>query len=103
VTGLQVSAVHGFPSSQLSAVPPAQTPPWHVSAPLQTFVSAHDVPSNAGVCWQPVCASHVSVVHALPSSQSSGAPGVHAPPWHVSAPSHTELSAHDVPFTTGLC
>src|SRR5262249_39015162 len=103
VTELQVSAVHGLPSSQLTHVPGTQTPARQVSAPLQTFVSAHDVPSNAGVCWQPVCALQVSVVQTLPSSQLSCVPGLQTPFWQVSVPLQTVLSAHDVPFTTGVC
>jgi hypothetical protein len=32
--GLQLSFVHALPSSQLSAVPAVQLPPWQVSVPL---------------------------------------------------------------------
>jgi hypothetical protein len=49
VTASHVSVVHGSPSLQLSAVPAAQTPFWHVSAPLQTFPSLHEVP--AATAW----------------------------------------------------
>jgi hypothetical protein len=35
VASLHASAVHAFPSSQSTAVPLAQLPPWQVSAPLQ--------------------------------------------------------------------
>ena len=44
VVGLQVSVVHGLPSLQLSGDPAVQAPAWHVSAPLHTVASAHDVP-----------------------------------------------------------
>jgi hypothetical protein len=95
-----VSAVHGFASTQLSDAPAAQTPPWHVSAPLQTDPSGHGVPFETATCWQPITGSQLSVVHELPSSQLSAAPGVQTPPWQVSAPLQTVLSAHDVPFAT---
>jgi len=48
--GSQVSAVQGFVSTQLSAAPAEQTPPWHVSAPLQTVASGHGVPFDTGGC-----------------------------------------------------
>jgi len=80
VMALQASAVQGLPSSQLSGVPGWQTPLTHVSAPLHTVVSAHDVPSNTGLCWHPVSALHVSLVHGLPSSQLGPVPGVQMPP-----------------------
>ena len=43
---------------------------------------------------------HVSVVHGLPSSQSSGVPAVQTPAWQVSFPLHTVPSGHGVPFAT---
>jgi hypothetical protein len=44
VTASQVSVVHGSLSLQLSGVPVAHVPFWHVSWPLQTLPSLHDVP-----------------------------------------------------------
>jgi hypothetical protein len=44
LTGLQASVVQALPSLQLSGVPAAHTPAWHVSLPLQTVPSAHEVP-----------------------------------------------------------
>jgi hypothetical protein len=38
----------------------------------------------------------------LPSLQSSGAPGTHAPPTHVSPPLHRSASAHGVPSDTAV-
>jgi hypothetical protein len=48
LTGLQASVVQALPSSQSSGVPAAHTPLWQVSVPLQTVVSAHDVPFATG-------------------------------------------------------
>jgi hypothetical protein len=45
-SGWQLSFVHGFRSSQSSALPAEQTPVLHTSVPLQTSVSAHVVPSG---------------------------------------------------------
>jgi len=76
----QASMVQAFPSLQLGGAPATQVPPWHVSVPLQTSASAHEVPLGSVVCRQPVTVSQVSTVHGLASSQSSGVPAVHAPP-----------------------
>jgi hypothetical protein len=98
--GLQVSLVHGLPSVQTSGVPAPHVPPWQVSAPLHAFPSPHDVPFDSGVYTHPPEALHESAVHGLLSVQVSGAPAVHVPDWHVSAPLQTFESAHDVPFAT---
>jgi hypothetical protein len=103
LTGLQESAVHALPSSQLSAVPAVHVPLWQVSAPLHTVPSAHEVPLARLACRQPVTGSQLSVVHALLSLQLSAVPAVHAPLWQLSAPLHTVASAQEVPFTTGVC
>jgi hypothetical protein len=47
--GSQLSVVQGLPSLQLSAVPAVQAPLWHVSAPLHTLPSLHEVPLITGV------------------------------------------------------
>jgi hypothetical protein len=60
------------------------------------------MPSTTGVVVQPKTGSQLSVVHTLPSSQSSGVPGVHTPAWQVSPPLHTLASLHEVPFNTGV-
>jgi hypothetical protein len=99
--GSQLSAVQGLPSSQLSGVPPWQTPLWQVSAPLHTLPSEHDAPFAIAACTQPL-APQPSRVHGLPSSQLSGVPAVHTPAWQVSRPLHGSLSEHDVPFATGV-
>src|SRR5215831_17573160 len=90
-------------SSQLSAVPGAQTPPWQVSEPLQTLVSAHDVPFATGACWQPVIGSHVSAVQGLLSTQLSGGPGVQTPARQLSAPLQTVASRHGEPSDAFVC
>lgn len=64
----QESVVQGLLSLQLSAVPAAQAPFWHVSAPLQTLPSLHDVPLAFAVCVQVPAPLHTSLVQALPSS-----------------------------------
>jgi hypothetical protein len=44
VLALHVSMVQTLESLQLSGVPAVQVPLWHVSVPLHTVLSAHDVP-----------------------------------------------------------
>ena len=66
-------------SLQLSAVPPVQTPPAQVSAPLQTFESAHELPFVSGRFEQPVDGKQLSIVHGLPSLQLGAEPGVQVP------------------------
>jgi len=48
-TASQVSVVQASLSLQLSGVPVVHVPAWHVSRPLQTLPSLHDVP--AGTAW----------------------------------------------------
>ena len=101
--GSQVSMVHGFPSLQLSAMPCVQLPFWHVSLPLHTLASLHEVPFGTTVCLQPATGSQVSVVQGLLSLQVSDVPAVQAPAWHVSTPLHTLPSLHEVPSGTAVC
>src|SRR5262249_33831370 len=101
VTGSQVSAVQALPSLQFGAAPGAQSPAWHVSAPLQTVASAQAVPSATLTCLQPVTGSQLSVVQGLPSLQLRAVPAAHTPPWQVSAPLQTFPSLHAVPFSRG--
>jgi hypothetical protein len=56
----QVSVVHGFESSQ---------------SPF----TVHELHEGMGVCWQPLTALHVSVVHAFPSLQLSVVPAAQVP------------------------
>src|SRR5262245_58473739 len=100
VDGLHESVVHGLLSPQASGVPAVQTPPWHVSAPLQTVASAHDVPFTSGEKVHPKVGLQASGVHWLPALQTRADPGVPRPDWHVSAPLHVLPSLQDVPFKT---
>jgi hypothetical protein len=97
---LQPSVVHTLPSLQTSAVPAVQVPLWQVSAPLQRFASGHGVPFSTAVAAHPVTALQLSLVHTLPSLQTSGVPAAHTPAWQVSAPLQTVESGHAVPFVT---
>src|SRR5437870_2438104 len=103
VTGSQVSVVHGFPSSQLRDDPAVQIPDRHVSAPLHTLPSLHEVPLASAVCRHPLTGSQVSVVHGLLSLQLSPVPARQMPAWQVSAPLHTLPSLHEVPFASAAC
>src|SRR5207249_4306122 len=78
-TGSQVSVVQGLLSLQVSDVPAVQAPAWHVSTPLHTLPSLHEVPFGTAVCLQPAAGSHVSVVQGLASLQLGGVPAVQAP------------------------
>src|SRR5438132_14137811 len=96
VTGSQVSVVHGFPSSQLSAVPEVHTPDRHVSAPSRTLPSLHEVPFASAVCRQPFSGSQASAVHGLLSLQLSAVPAPQTEARRVGAPLHGSPSRHDV-------
>src|SRR5258705_186396 len=98
-----MSLVQGLPSLQLSAVPAAHVPAWHVSAPLHTFPSLHEVPLATAACWQPCTGSQVSVVQGLSSLQLRSVAAVHTAARRVSAPMHTLPSLHEVPFATAGC
>jgi hypothetical protein len=97
---LQASVVHASPSLQLRAVPAVQLPLWHVSAPLQTLPSVHDVPLVTLVAVHPVAGLQPSVVQGLLSLHVSGVPAVQAPLWHVSGPLQRLPSGHAVPLVT---
>jgi len=101
-TGSQLSFVQTLLSLQLRAVPAAQVPAWHVSLPLQTFPSAHDVPFVTGALEHPKTGSQESVVQRFESLQVRGVPLVQTPAWQVSPPLQTSPSAHEVPFRTGV-
>ncbi len=91
-TGSQVSAVHGFLSSQLATAPGTHAPPLHTSLTVHPLLSLQ--PSLLSRKVHPPVASHVSVVQGLPSLQGSDAPGMHAPPAHRSPWVHTLPSLH---------
>jgi hypothetical protein len=83
-------------------MPAMQAPLWQVSLPLHTLASGQGVPFRTGALEQPKMASQASVVHALPSLQSSAVPAVQDPPWQVSLPLQTLPSLHAVPLGTAV-
>jgi hypothetical protein len=101
----QVPAVwHWSEATHVTGVPGVHEPlALHVSAPLHTLASLHDVPAATGVWVTPLDALHASVVHGLPSSTVGGVPAVHAAEaLHVSAPLQALPSPHEVPAATGV-
>ena len=74
---------------------------------VQEFPSAQSLPLSQGrqpamgALLQPVLALQVSVVQALPSSQSGVEPAAQAPLWQVSVPLQAFPSLQDVPLVTG--
>src|SRR2546428_75654 len=103
LTALHASVVHAFPSSQLRGDPTVQIPDRHVSAPLHTLPSLHEVPLATAGGRQPVTGAQVSVEQGLLSSQLRAEPTAHSPAWPVSAPLHALPSLHDVPFGSAVC
>jgi hypothetical protein len=100
VTGSQLSVVQTLPSLQLRAVPAVHTPPWQVSAPLQTLASAQEVPFSRGGFAQPDTGSQLSFVQGFESLQLMGGPAIQTLLWQVSAPLQTLPSLQAVPFGT---
>ena len=94
VAGSQESAVHGFPSSQLTGVP-WQVPLLHVSSVVHAEPSSHD--PLVGTCWHPVTGSHESAVQGFPSSQLTGVPW-QVPPLQTSPVVQAEPSSHAPAF-----
>jgi len=82
LTGSQVSAVHGFRSSQLATEPGTHAPPLQMSPTVQPLLSLQ--PSLFSRNVQPAARSQESVVQGLPSLQGSDAPGAHTPAAQVS-------------------
>ena len=80
--GSHESVVHTLLSLQLRGGPGLHVPPPQTSRPLHTVPSSHGLVLLT--CWQPLTASHESVVHTLLSLQSSGAPPTQVPVAQVS-------------------
>src|SRR5207244_5666767 len=80
--GLQYSAVHGSPSSQLRAAP-TQRPPVQLSAVVQAFPSSQG--AVFGMFTQPPAGLQESSVQTFRSSQLGAGPPTHRPPAQVSA------------------
>jgi hypothetical protein len=91
--------VQGLPSSRLGRLPPTQLPaPSQISLPLQTLLSAHDVPAATGACATPAAGSQESVVQGLPSSITGAVPDRHCPEaLQVSFPLHALPSEQEAP------
>jgi hypothetical protein len=82
VNELQLSSVQPLPSSQFGAAPPTQLPPLQMSLVVQALPSSHGL--LLFTCSQPLAALQLSLVHALLSLQSGGAPPTQAPALQVS-------------------
>ncbi len=84
---------------------PPHVPPLHVSFVVQAFPSSHRAMLFA--CWQPACASQLSSVQELWSSQSSIMPGWQVLFAHVSKPVQMFMSSQSPSatqqFATGSC
>jgi hypothetical protein len=91
VAGLHVSVVQTFPSLQTTPAPA-----WHVPSP-QVSPLVHALPSSQGfalsVKTHPADGLQLSVVQALPSSQTIAMPP-HAPPPQTSPDVHALPSSH---------
>ena len=70
---------------------------------MQTVESAHDVPFVTLLVVHPVAGLQPSVVQGFESLHVGGVPGVHVPPWQVSAPLQAFPSEHGVPLLAGAC
>ncbi len=93
----QLSVVQKLLSSQPLTAPGLQPPPLHWSSMVQALLSLHG--SELLILIQPLNASHKSVVHGLPSSQSLAWPPPHLPPLQVS-PSVHGLPSSQLPLLT---
>ena len=83
---LQPSSVHKLPSSQLGTLP-RQVWWVHKSETLHFCPSSQGIPS-ASACLQPPTVAQLSLLHTLPSSQSTVLPGAHLPLLHESNAVH---------------
>jgi hypothetical protein len=83
LVGLQESVVHALPSSQLGADPPTHAPLAQVSPVVHAFPSLQA--SELFVKTQPLSDAHESVVQALLSLQTRGAPDRQTPSTQASS------------------
>ena len=90
----QVSSVQSLPSAQTVGVPGRHRPTAHTSPVVHALPSSHAVAASLVV--QPTAGLQASIVHGLPSSQGTVAPGTHAPPLHESPAVHALPSLHGV-------
>jgi hypothetical protein len=91
VLGSQLSVVHGLPSLQLNPVPGRHAPNAHTSPDVQPFPSSQAF--ELLLKTHPVIVLQLSVVHALASSHTCGAPE-HEPLEHVSPVVQASPSLH---------
>jgi hypothetical protein len=87
------------PPVHTTGAPAVHAPAWQVSPCVQALPSSHAVP--LGLCtfahW-PVAGLHTPAVwQASPAGQTTGAPAVQAPAWHVSPLVQPLASSHVVP------
>jgi hypothetical protein len=92
VAGLHESSVQTLPSLHRSGAPGTQTPPLQVSFTVQALPSLHGL--LLLMARHPRVVSQKSVVHPFPSSHTSGAPGMQAPPEQTSPTVQALLSLH---------
>ena len=90
VPALQLSMVHGLPSSHGVVAPGRQVPAAHRSGPVQALPSVHVL--ALGAKTHPVALSQESLVQTSLSSQVMVAPGWHAAFTHRSSAVHASLS-----------
>src|SRR5207247_845837 len=91
--GLQESSVHGLPSSQLRAGPPAHAPEEHASFVVQALPSSHDA---VLLMWtQPEAGLHESSVQPFPSLQFGAVPPTQEPFAQVSLVVHAFPSSQE--------
>ena len=102
--GVQLSAVHGLPSSIGGAVPGVQTAvALQTSLPLQALASLQLVPAATGTWVTPEAGTQLSVVQGFESSMSGGVPLWQAPvALQVSEPLQRLLSLQLVPAGLGV-
>jgi hypothetical protein len=95
-SALHESSVQAFPSLQVNAPLPVQTPFWHVSVWVQASLSLHVTPVSL-TCVHAPPLSQPSVVHGLSSLQSTPDVPLHFPPAHWSPLEHELPSSQVVP------
>ena len=100
LAGLQVSAVHGLLSSQLTPIP-AHFPAVHLSPMVHALPSSQGASSTLATLVQPVIPLQESTVQSLLSLQEMGAPLLHPPLWQESPCVQTSLSEHGKLSATG--
>jgi hypothetical protein len=88
---------------QITGLAPVQVPAWQLSACVHASPSAQAVPSVfGGFEHAPLAGSQVPPSwHWSSGLQTSGAPEVQKPTWHVSSSVHASASEQGTPSATG--